>query len=171
MECSSGSFSIRIVLMCTYDLLHNIKVVVAKGSQMPEFASKGAAGFDIRAHLSDEDGCQETVMIPPGYIRCVPTGLRMAIPQGLELQLRPRSGLALKHGITLTNSPATIDADYRGEIGVILQNTGDTTFCIEHGDRICQGVFNELPAMSFTEVDELSDTERGEGGFGSTGVK
>ena len=108
-------------------------------------------------------------MIPPGGRALVPTGLRIALPEGYEAQVRPRSGLALKHGVTLPNSPGTIDADYRGEIGVILMNLGQEPFVVEPGDRIAQMVVAPVARVAWSEAEVLDATERGEGGFGSTG--
>ncbi len=128
---------------------------------MPEYATPASAGVDLRA----SDGC----VIPPGGRALVPTGLRIALPEGYEAQVRPRSGLALKHGVTLPNSPGTIDADYRGEIGVILMNLGQEPFVVEPGDRIAQMVVAPVARVAWSEAEALDATERGEGGFGSTG--
>jgi len=134
-----------------------------EGIELPHFASALAAGADIRAAV------QEDVVMRPGEHTLVPSGFSMALPAGFEAQVRPRSGLALKHGIGVLNSPGTIDADYRGEVGVILINHGDMDFHIQRGDRIAQMVIAALPAVDFIEVTELDDTERGSGGFGSSG--
>jgi len=134
-----------------------------EGLDLPHFASELAAGADIRAALPDE------VTLHPGERRLIPSGFAMALPNGFEAQVRPRSGLALKHGIGVLNSPGTIDADYRGEVGVILINHGDTDFHILRGDRIAQMVIAALPAVQFIEVETLDDTGRGSGGFGSSG--
>ena len=128
---------------------------------MPEYATPASAGVDLRA----SDGC----VIPPGGRALVPTGLRIALPEGYEAQVRPRSGLALRHGVTLPNSPGTIDADYRGEIGVILMNLGQEPFIVEPGDRIAQMVVAPVARVAWSEAEALDATERGEGGFGSTG--
>ncbi len=120
--------------------------------------------MDVRADLA------EPVIIKPLARALIPTGLRVAIPQGYELQMRPRSGLALKHGISLVNTPGTIDSDYRGEIGVILINLSDEPFTVMPGDRICQMVLSKVPQLQWESVDELPDTDRGDGGFGHTGV-
>jgi dUTP pyrophosphatase len=133
---------------------------------LPVYASAGAAGADLRANFVDRG----TVVIAPGARVLVPTGLRLAIPDGFEVQLRPRSGLALKHGVTLPNSPGTIDSDYRGPLGVIVMNAGTDPFEISHGDRIAQMVVAPVCRAAFQEISELSDTQRGHGGFGSTGV-
>ncbi len=132
---------------------------------LPSYATEGAAGADLRANL---EGRRDVVVQAGGRV-LVPLGLRMAIPQGFEVQIRPRSGLALKHGITLPNSPATIDSDYRGPVGVILQNGGAAEFVIRHGDRIAQMVVAPVVQAEFV-VSALDETERGQGGFGSTGV-
>lgn len=134
---------------------------------VPCYETELASGFDLGAYLDDPS---EPIVIEPGKWKLVKTRLAMAIPKGYELQIRPRSGLALKHGITVLNAPGTIDADYRGEIGVILLNLGDKPFTVNHGERIAQGVVSEVKQVYFRFVDELDETERGEGGFGSTGV-
>jgi len=129
---------------------------------LPAPATPGAAGFDVRS--AEEDVC-----LSPGEIRSVGTGLVLELPSGLECQVRPRSGLAAKHGITLPNSPGTIDPDYRGELRVLLQNGGREPVWIRRGERIAQLVFARFESPRVVEVDRLSRTERGEGGFGSTG--
>ncbi len=133
---------------------------------LPAYATTGAAGADLRANLPDRG----EVVLAPGARALVPTGLRLAIPEGWEVQIRPRSGLALKHGITLPNSPGTIDSDYRGPLGVIVMNAGDAPFTIAHGDRIAQMVAAPVVQAGFDLVDALPETARGVGGFGSTGV-
>ena len=133
----------------------------AKDFPLPEYATPASAGVDLRA----SEGC----VIPPGGRALVPTGLRIALPEDYEAQIRPRSGLALKHGVTLPNSPGTIDADYRGEIGVILMNLGQEPFVVEPGDRIAQMIVAPVTRVAWSEAEELDATERGEGGFGSTG--
>ncbi|MFZ8868597.1 MAG: dUTP diphosphatase [Paracoccaceae bacterium] len=134
----------------------------------PCYETEGAAGADIRANLPPD--LRATGMILKANNRLlVPTGLRVAIPPGFEVQLRPRSGLALKHGITLLNAPGTVDSDYRGEIGVILYNSGSQAFLIAHGDRIAQLVVAPVIQARFVNVDELAGSERNAGGFGSTG--
>jgi len=133
---------------------------------LPAYETAGAAGADLRANLPD----RSSVTLVPGARALVPTGLRLDIPQGYEVQIRPRSGLALKHGITLPNSPGTIDSDYRGPLGVIVMNAGEADFTIKHGDRIAQMVVAPVLQAQFTLVRALSETERGSGGFGSTGV-
>lgn len=136
--------------------LHELAVI-------PAYAKEGDAGFDLSA--------VEKVVIHPGQRALVKTGLAFEIPAGFELQIRPRSGLALKKGITCLNSPGTIDSGYRGEVGVILINHGEDTFVVELGDRIAQGVVNQLPNVVLLETGVLSETERGSTGFGSSGVK
>lgn len=133
---------------------------------LPVYASAGAAGADLRANLPD----RSSVTLKPRERVLVPTGLRLAIPAGFEVQIRPRSGLALKHGITLPNSPGTIDSDYRGPLGVIVMNAGDADFVINHGDRIAQMVIAPVMRAGFAVTEQLPDTERGSGGFGSTGT-
>ncbi|ETX30110.1 dUTP diphosphatase [Roseivivax isoporae] len=132
---------------------------------LPAYASAGAAGADLRANFADRGG----IDLSPGARALVPTGLRLAIPDGYEVQLRARSGLALRHGIMLPNAPATIDSDYRGPLGVIVMNSGDAAFRIDHGDRIAQLVVAPVVRAAFAEVATLDDTARGAGGFGSTG--
>lgn len=132
-----------------------------EGLELPGYATEGAAGMDVLA--------AEDVMLAPGARHAVATGLAFAIPPGFEIQVRPRSGLALKHGITVPNTPGTIDSDYRGELKVILINHGAETFAIRRGDRVAQLVLAPVTQASWLKVDELDHTERGEGGFGSTG--
>ena len=134
---------------------------------LPSYETAGAAGADLRANFpaSERGG----LMIEAGARALVSTGLRLEIPLGYEVQIRPRSGLALKHGITLPNSPGTIDSDYRGPLGVILLNAGDQPFIVNHGDRIAQMVVAPVVQARFELVAELGETARGEGGFGSTG--
>ncbi|GBQ96022.1 deoxyuridine 5'-triphosphate nucleotidohydrolase [Acetobacter nitrogenifigens DSM 23921 = NBRC 105050] len=135
----------------------------AEDLPLPSYATDGAAGMDLLAAVS------EPLIVPPGGRALAPTGLRIALPPGYELQLRPRSGLALKHGVTLPNSPGTIDEDYRGEIGVIILNTGSEPFTVERGMRIAQAVVAPVLRVTWNEVAELDATARGVGGFGSTG--
>lgn len=132
-----------------------------EGLPLPAYATSGAAGMDV---VSAED-----VTLAPGARYPVATGLALAIPQGYEIQVRPRSGLALKHGITVPNTPGTIDSDYRGELKVILINHGDADFAIARGDRVAQLVLAPVVQAAWDEVEELDATERGAGGFGSTG--
>lgn len=136
---------------------------------LPHYATAGAAGADIRANLPPEIRAEGVTLHPLDRI-IVPTGLRVAIPDGYEMQIRPRSGLALKHGLTLPNTPGTIDADYRGPLGVLLINLGKDAVRIAHGDRIAQAIIAPAPQARFVTVDVLDDTARGTGGFGSTGV-
>lgn len=142
----------------------NIKCVASKGAVIPEYKTAGAAGADLCALL------EEPLIIPAGRSVMVPTGLFFEIPQGYEVQVRPRSGLAAKNGVTVLNTPGTIDSDYRGEIKVILINLGAADFTVNSGDRIAQMVIAPVTQAAFTITDSLSETERGSGGFGSTGV-
>jgi dUTP pyrophosphatase len=148
-----------------------IKMVNVSDNQSPNYTTAGASGFDIRAFI------EEPIVLQPLERRIIPTGLFFEIPIGFELQVRPRSGMAAKHGVTVLNSPGTIDSDYRGEVGVILVNLSNEVYTIQSGDRICQGVFAPSLGKPFYKmievdnVDEFSNTERGEGGFGSTGTK
>lgn len=142
----------------------DIRIQIEKGARAPEYGSSQAAGADLHAFLS------EPLTIPPHGWSLVPTGIRMAIPEGFEAQIRPRSGLAAKKGISVLNSPGTIDSDYRGEVKVILINHSDTPFVVNNGDRIAQMVVAECERGRFVTVASLDETERGEGGFGSTGV-
>ncbi|WP_370330668.1 dUTP diphosphatase [Aquicoccus porphyridii] len=132
---------------------------------LPAYETPGAAGADLRANLPERG----RVVLEPGQRALIPTGLRIEIPVGYEVQLRPRSGLALKHGITLPNSPGTIDSDYRGALGVIVMNAGQEVFEVAHGERIAQMVVAPVVQAGFVLVDTLSETARGGGGFGSTG--
>lgn len=134
---------------------------------LPVYASDGAAGADLRANFPMD--AREGVTLEAGARVLIPTGLRIAVPAGYEVQLRPRSGLALKNGITLPNSPGTIDADYRGPLGVIVMNAGDAPFHIAHGARIAQMILAPVLRAAFEEVSQLDETGRGAGGFGSTG--
>jgi dUTP pyrophosphatase len=135
-----------------------------KDLDLPGYESTEAAGMDIRAALT------EPMELEPGDRRLIPTGLQMALPHGYEAQIRPRSGLAYKHGITMLNSPGTIDSDYRGEVKVLAINHGTETFTVNHGDRIAQMVISPVLQAGIRETDSLPGTERGERGFGSTGV-
>lgn len=146
--------------------MEEIKVSIQRSGRardlpLPAYATDGSSGVDLRA--------SEAMTIAPGARALVPTGLCIAIPQGFEAQVRPRSGLALKHGIVLPNAPGTIDADYRGEVCVIMMNLGEAPFEIAPGDRIAQLVFAPVARVRWDEADELDETERGAGGFGSTG--
>ncbi|MGI3168801.1 dUTP diphosphatase [Pseudooceanicola sp. C21-150M6] len=134
---------------------------------LPFYATAGAAGADLRANFPD--GSRGGLVLAAGSRALVPTGLRMAIPEGYEVQVRPRSGLALKHGVTVANAPGTIDSDYRGELGVILVNLGDAPFVVTHGERIAQMVVAPVVQAELVVVETLDETARGAGGFGSTG--
>lgn len=142
-----------------------IKIVNRGSQQLPAYATELSAGMDLRANID------ESITLNPMERRIIPTGLYMALPPGYEAQVRPRSGLAFKHGITVLNSPGTIDADYRGEIGVLLVNLSNEPFVITEGERIAQMVIARHEQVQFEVVDELDQTERGEGGYGHTGVK
>lgn len=140
--------------------------IINKGNQpLPAYATPQSAGMDLRANI------EEAFTLKPLQRRLVPTGLFMALPEGYEAQVRPRSGLALKHGITVLNTPGTIDADYRGEIGVVLVNLSDSDFVVNPGERIAQMVIARYEQAVLEVVTELDDTERGAGGYGHTGVK
>ncbi|MDE5643390.1 MAG: dUTP diphosphatase [Muribaculaceae bacterium] len=141
-----------------------VKIVNKSKNPLPAYATELSAGMDLRADL------EEAIVLAPGERRLIPTGLYVELPDGYELQLRPRSGLALRHGIGLVNSPGTVDADYRGEIGVIVMNYGSEAFTICPGDRICQAVVNRYTKVEWIPVDSLSETSRGEGGFGHSGL-
>lgn len=136
---------------------------------LPFYATPGSAGADLRANLPEADRAAG-IALAPMQRRVIPTGLRIEIPAGYEVQIRPRSGLALTHGITLPNTPATIDSDYRGPLGVALVNLSDTPYRVAHGDRIAQLVLAPVLQAGFRIVAALSSTQRGEGGFGSTGT-
>ena len=142
-----------------------IKVVNRGHQQLPAYATPQSAGMDLRANI------EAPIILHPMERRLIPTGLHIALPEGYEAQVRPRSGLALKHGLTVLNSPGTIDADYRGEIGVLLINLSQENFVINDGERIAQMVIARHEQADFVVVDELDQTERGEGGYGHTGVK
>jgi dUTP pyrophosphatase len=145
-----------------------IRIAIARlphgeGLPLPSYATPGAAGMDVVA--------AEDLDLPPGQRHAVATGFKVAIPHGYEIQVRPRSGLAFKHGISVPNTPGTIDSDYRGELKILLINHGSEPFAIRRGERIAQLVPAAVTLASFDELDELCETERGAGGFGSTGVK
>lgn len=142
-----------------------IKIINRGHQPLPQYATSQSAGMDLRANLD------EPITLKPLERTIIKTGLFMALPEGYEAQVRPRSGLALKHGITVLNSPGTIDADYRGEIGVLLINLGQEDFVINDGERIAQMVIARHEQATFNIVEELDDTERGAGGYGHTGVK
>lgn len=142
-----------------------VRIINRSKHALPSYSTPLSAGMDIRANL------EEPIVLKPMQRVLVPTGLYIGLPAGFEAQIRPRSGLALKYGITVLNSPGTIDADYRGEIGIILINLSDKDFVINDGERICQMVVNEYCRVEWSEVETLDDTERGAGGFGHTGVQ
>lgn len=142
-----------------------VKVVNKSNHRLPEYATVGSAGMDLKANIS------ESIVLKPSRRELIPTGLYMQIPTGYEVQLRARSGLACKYGISLANGIATIDSDYRGEVKVCLENRSDTPFIVNPGDRIAQAVLNRVEKIEWNEVVKLDETERGEGGFNSTGVK
>lgn len=142
-----------------------IKVINKSTNALPSYETIASAGMDLRAHL------EQSITLKPMERKLIPTGLSIELPAGYEAQVRPRSGLALKNGITLLNAPGTIDADYRGEIGVILANLSTEDFTIQPGDRIAQMVIAKYEQIQWEQVDNLSVTERGAGGFGSTGKK
>jgi dUTP pyrophosphatase len=142
-----------------------VKIVNKSKHKLPAYSTKHSAGVDLRANLT------EPVVLKSLERRLIPTGLFIELPVGYEAQIRPRSGLAYKHGLTVLNSPGTIDADYRGEIGVILVNLSDTDFTVENGERICQMVIATHEQAEWKEVEILNETTRGAGGFGHTGVK
>ena len=137
----------------------------AEGLPLPAYETSGSSGMDLRAAV------EHPLTLAPGAIALVPTGLAIEVPESFEMQVRPRSGLAANHGITLPNSPATIDSDYRGEVRVILQNLGAEPFVVERGMRIAQIILQRVPRVAWAEVDELTTTPRGAGGFGHTGAK
>ena len=131
---------------------------------LPSYQTSGAAGMDLLAAV------EGPITLEPGRWRLIPTGVRVAIPHGFEAQVRPRSGLAMKHGLTVLNAPGTIDSDYRGEVGVILINLGENSFVINRGDRVAQMVFTRVVTARFVAAPELAESGRGAGGFGHTGV-
>lgn len=139
-------------------------IKLRSNSRLPEYKSNAAAGADLFASLETQ------TVIPPGGRALIPCGIAMEMSVNVEGQIRPRSGLALKHGVTVLNSPGTIDSDYRGEIAVVLINHGEKPFIVSDGDRVAQIVMAHVPPVFFSEVDALSTTERGDGGFGSTGT-
>ena len=142
-----------------------INIINKASNALPHYETIASAGMDLRAHLEND------IVLPPMERVIIPTGLFMELPVGYEAQVRPRSGLAAKHGLTVLNSPGTVDADYRGEIGVILVNLSNTAFTIKNGERIAQMVIAKHDRAEWEEVQSLSDTSRGTGGFGSTGRK
>ena len=145
-----------------------IKITRLKGNKdlpLPEYESEGSSGMDIRAAV------KEPVLLKPGETCLIPTGLSVSVPPGYEAQMRPRSGLALHHGVGMVNAPGTIDSDYRGEIGIIMINWGNEPFTIRRGDRIAQMIISKVYRAELSEVDALDTTSRGQGGFGHTGVE
>ena len=159
----------------------NVPVINKSSNELPKYAHKGDAGLDLRANVEEIKNSNyffnaiklndTTIILNPGGRVLIPTGLYMAIPEGYEFQIRPRSGLALNHGITVLNTPGTIDATYRGNIGVILKNDGTEPFIIEQGDRIAQGVLNKVEEANLIETDSLDETDRSDSGYGKSGVK
>ena len=144
-----------------------IKLINKSNNENPAYATPGSAGIDLKAFITEEEG--GNITLKPNETKLVHTGLYMEIPEGYEGQVRPRSGLALKHGITVLNSPGTVDSDYRGEVCVILTNLSNKDFTFSNGERIAQMVFASVERALFAEVRELGETERGDGGFGHTG--
>ena len=137
----------------------------SKDVPLPTYETEGASGMDLRAAVVGE------VVLNPGDVKLIPTGLKVSIPRGYEAQIRPRSGLALKHGVGMVNTPGTIDSDYRGEIGLVMINWGQKPFVIQRGDRVAQMVISKVCRAVLLETDELASTNRGEKGFGHSGVK
>ncbi|MCD8291289.1 MAG: dUTP diphosphatase [Prevotella sp.] len=142
-----------------------VKIINKGHQQLPAYATPQSAGMDLRANID------EPITLHPMERKLISTGLYIALPEGYEAQVRPRSGLALKHGITVLNTPGTIDADYRGEVMVLLVNLSDKDFVVNDGERIAQMIIAKHEKANFIEVEELDDTERGAGGYGHTGVK
>lgn len=142
-----------------------VKVVNKSQNPLPQYSTEGSAGMDLRASLSDP------ITLEPMQRCLVPTGVYIQLPHGYQCEIRPRSGLAIKHGITVLNTPGTVDADYRGEICVILVNLSTEPFVINNGERVCQMVINTYVRADWEKVEELDTTERGDGGFGHTGLK
>ena len=142
----------------------NVKIVNKSNNSLPEYSTKNSAGLDLRAYI------EKAVILKPFERKLIKTGLYIELPQGYEAQIRPRSGLAIKHGITVLNTPGTIDADYRGEIGIILINLSNNNFEIKNGDRICQMIINKHETVIWQKVEILAETDRGGGGFGHTGI-
>lgn len=142
-----------------------VKVINNSNNPLPQYATIDSAGLDLRANIS------EPIVIKPLERKLIPTGLYISLPKGYEMQVRPRSGMAIKHGITCINTPGTIDSDYRGEIGVGLINLSNESFTVNPGDRISQGVLNKVEQINWVEVSALDETERASGGYGHTGIK
>lgn len=151
--------------MVIFAVMIKVRIINKGHHQLPEYATAQSAGMDLRANIEDK------IVLKPMQRMLIPTGLYMALPAGYEAQVRPRSGLALKHGITVLNTPGTIDADYRGEVKVLLINFSDADFVINDGERIAQMIIAKHETADFIEVEELDQTERGAGGYGHTGVE
>lgn len=151
--------------MVIFAVMIKVRIINKGHHQLPEYATPQSAGMDLRANIDNQ------IVLKPMQRMLIPTGLYMALQAGYEAQVRPRSGLALKHGITVLNTPGTIDADYRGEVKVLLINFSDTDFVINDGERIAQMVIAKHENAELIEVDELDETERGDGGYGHTGLK
>jgi len=155
-----------------------IKIVNKSNNELPSYATIGSAGMDVRAFIPDIPSvdycsimCPDDIILYPMDRKMIHTGLYFEIPEGYELQIRPRSGLAIKNGITVINTPGTLDSDYRGELCILLINLSNESFVINNGDRIAQIIINKYESAEWVQVETLSDTERGTGGFNSTGVK
>ena len=142
-----------------------VQIINSSKHELPTYATEGSAGMDLRANI------ENPITLQPLQRCLIPTGIRIALPVGYEAQIRPRSGMALKHGITCANTPGTIDADYRGDVGVILINLGNEAFTVNDGDRVAQMVVKKHETVEWKEVSELSDTVRGDQGYGHTGLK
>lgn len=140
-----------------------VKIINKSDNPLPEYQTESSAGVDLRAYLP------KPITLAPNQRALIPTGLYIELPSNYEAQIRPRSGLAMKHGITVLNSPGTIDADYRGEIGILLINHSDSDFIVKSGERVAQMIINKVEQITFVAATTLSDTERGEGGYGHTG--
>ena len=145
--------------------IHEVKIINRSSNELPQYATKGASGLDIKANL------EQPVSLQPLERTLIPTGLFMEIPQGYEIQVRPRSGLAIKQGLTCLNTPGTIDADYRGEVKVILINLSNEEQTIQHGDRVAQIVLQKVEKLQWQLTEELEETQRNDGGFGHTGKR
>lgn len=167
METTESTVVFVILPNQIHDILKSmqVKVINQSANQLPHYETNASAGLDVRAHID------EPIVLKPLERILVKTGLFLEIPVGYECQVRPRSGLAYKNGITVLNAPGTIDADYRGEVGVILINLSNEDFILNPGERVAQLVFAKYEQAEWIETEMLSETERGEGGFGSTGVK
>ena len=142
-----------------------VKIVNQSSNELPKYQTSQSAGMDLRANIEQE------VLLEPLERTLISTGLYIELPEGYEAQVRPRSGMAYKHGLSVLNTPGTIDADYRGEVGIILVNLSNETFVVEHGERICQMVINKVESVKWELVENLEESLRGEGGFGHTGTK